>query len=401
MAVGTILSLEQATALPYATQRFVQLGWRVIRIEATGGEHPGDPNRYVGHEVAGEDRHAAFIAPNVGKESIALNLKSAEGREALKMLVKALDVDVFCCNVLPKRYVDLGIDYESLSAVKPDLIWVGISALGPRYPDTAGYDPVIQAMSGLMDLNGDPNGPPTLIGLPLSDLKAGDEVYANILLALLGRAEHGRGKRIDVSMLQVAVSWLTTVLPLIDLGAPASVMTRTGNAHRQFVPTNVYPARDGHIYLAIGNNGQWAKLLAIPGFEGLDQPDFATLEKRTVNRNALYAAIGAVTSGFDVAELEAHFAAVSLPHSTINTIAQVIEHPAVAPKLTRTRIKDKVIRLTPSAVDLEADSFATSATASLEYTLAPHYGEHTDAVLSEAGLDPSRIEALRAVGAIA
>jgi crotonobetainyl-CoA:carnitine CoA-transferase CaiB-like acyl-CoA transferase len=158
----TVLSMEQALSMPYATLRFVQLGWRVIRIEALGSgrELPGDPNRYIGARVADEDRRSYYIAPNVGKEAIALNLKSAEGRGVLQRLVAELDADVFCCNTVPDRYAPLGVDYPTLAAVKPDIIWAGISALGPGYPDVPGYDPVIQAMAGYVELTGDPSGTP-------------------------------------------------------------------------------------------------------------------------------------------------------------------------------------------------------------------------------------------------
>jgi crotonobetainyl-CoA:carnitine CoA-transferase CaiB-like acyl-CoA transferase len=111
--------MEQALSMTYATLRFVQLGWRVIRLEATpgGSGAPGDPNRYVGDMVADEDRRSYFIAPNVGKEAIALNLKDPEGRELLKQIVAGLGVDIFCCNTLPSRYAALGIDYETLKSV--------------------------------------------------------------------------------------------------------------------------------------------------------------------------------------------------------------------------------------------------------------------------------------------
>jgi crotonobetainyl-CoA:carnitine CoA-transferase CaiB-like acyl-CoA transferase len=394
MKAGTILSLEQATALPYATLRFVQMGWRVVRIEATGaGRQPGDPNRYVGHEVAGPDRHAVFIGPNVGKEAIALNLKSAEGQRVLKTLLAKLNVDVFCCNVLPKGYAALGIDYETLAQAKPDLIWAGISALGPDYPDMAGYDPVIQAMSGVMDINGDAAGSPTLVGLPLTDLKAGDEVYAGILLALLERATTSQGKRIDVSMLQAAASWLIAVMPLVDLGAPAASLRRAGNAHRHFVPTNVYPTRDGHIYLAVGNNSQWAKLVALPGFSALDSAEFASLDGRSNNRTALYMAIGAITCTQGIDALQAMFSAAGLPNSTINTVTQAMQHTALASKLTRTEIDGRAVRLPPPAVD--------HAEQVRDFKLPPHYGEHTDAVLTEAGFGLADIAALRQSGAIA
>ena len=180
--------MEQALSLPYATLRFAQLGWRVIRIESTpGGGLPGDPNRYIGVRVVDDDRRSYFVAPNVGKESIALNLKNPAGQALLRRLIRELDVDIFCCNTVPRRYEQLGIDYETLRSVKPDLIWAGISAMGPAYPDAPGYDPVIQAMAGYMELTGDPAGPPTLSGVPLVDLKAGDEVYANVMLALAER----------------------------------------------------------------------------------------------------------------------------------------------------------------------------------------------------------------------
>ncbi|MCL4747118.1 MAG: CoA transferase, partial [Burkholderiaceae bacterium] len=192
----TVLSMEQALSLPHATLRFAQLGWRVIRLEAapSGRGLPGDPNRYIGSRVADDDRRSYFIAQNVGKEAIALNLKDARGREVLARLIRALDVDVFCCNTVPSRYRALGIDPETLCALKPDLIWAGISAMGPEYPDAPGYDPVTQAMAGYMEVTGAPHGPPTLAGIPVIDLKAGDEVYANVLAALLDRHETGRGR---------------------------------------------------------------------------------------------------------------------------------------------------------------------------------------------------------------
>jgi crotonobetainyl-CoA:carnitine CoA-transferase CaiB-like acyl-CoA transferase len=214
----TVLSLEQALSLSYATMRFAQLGWRVIRLEATPGKSglPGDPNRYIGETVVDDDRRTYFVAPNVGKEAIALNLKEPKGRDVLKTLIRALDVDIFCCNTLPARYAALGIDYDTLKSVKPDIIWAGVSAMGPQFPDTPGYDPAIQAMAGYMEVTGDPDGPPMLSGIPLVDLKAGDEVYANVCLALAEKAETGRGRAIHVSMFQAAASWLITTLPLLD-----------------------------------------------------------------------------------------------------------------------------------------------------------------------------------------
>ncbi|HEX7250940.1 MAG TPA: CoA transferase, partial [Burkholderiales bacterium] len=384
----TVLSLEQALSMPYATLRFVQLGWRVIRIEALGSGKglPGDPNRYIGARVADDDRRSYYVAPNVGKEAIALNLKAPEGREALKRLVRELDADIFCCNTVPERYRPLGIDYATLSAVKPDLIWAGISALGPEYPEVPGYDPVIQAMAGYVELTGDPAGTPVLCGVPVIDLKAGDEVYANVMLALAERAESGRGREIHVSMLQAAASWLITTLPLVDFDCAPWEITRAGNEHRKFVPTNVYPARDGFFYMAIGSDVQWQRLTALPRFASLATEERKTNEGRIRDRIPLQRDIAALTAGLTLEEAMADLRAATIPHARINGVKSVRELDALRSRLTETVMPDgKRVRMQPMAVDLPG--------ASREFRFPPKYGEHTRPVLREAGFSDAECRA--------
>ena len=395
----TVLSLEQALSMPYATLRFVQLGWRVIRIEALGSGRglPGDPNRYIGARtdttMRDDDRRSYFIAPNVGKEAIALNLKSAEGREVLKRLVRELDADVFCCNTVPGRYAPLGIDYATLSAVKPDLIWAGISALGPEYPEVPGYDPVMQAMAGYVELTGEPNGTPVLCGVPVIDLKAGDEVYANVMLALAERAESGRGREIHVSMLQAAASWLITTLPLVDFACEPWEITRAGNEHRKFVPTNVYPARDGLFYMAIGSDVQWRRLTELPRFAVLATEERLTNEGRIRDRIALQRDIAAVTVTLGIEEAMADLRAATIPHARINGVAAVRELEALRERLTTTVMPGgKRVRMPPMAVDLPG--------AAREFSFPPKYGEHTRPVLREAGFGDAECRALAAAGVI-
>lgn len=392
----TILSMEQALSLPYATLRFAQLGWRVIRIESTpaGEGLPGDPNRYIGGKVADDDRRSYFIAPNVGKEAIALNLKDPQGQELLRKLIVQLDVDVFCCNTVPKRYRQLGIDYPTLAAVKPDLIWAGISAMGPEYPDAPGYDPVIQAMAGYMELTGPSDGPPTLSGVPLIDLKAGDEVYAGVMMALAERAETGKGTRIDVSMLQAAASWLITTLPLLDFDCDPSEITRCGNEHRKFIPTNVYPTADGFIYMAIGSDVQWRRLTEISYFAGIANDVRATNEGRHKERDAIHRDIAAVTRTHPTTEIAADFRKATIPHAAINDIPAVRDMEAVRNRLTTTRALDgRTLHMQPMAVDV--------AGAARELGFAPKYGQHTAAVLAEAGISPADCASLREQGIIA
>lgn len=395
MKPRTVVSMEQALSLSYATLRFVQLGWRVIRLESTpvGAGLPGDPNRYIGDIVADDDRRSYFIAPNVGKEAIALNLKEEKGRELLKQIVRELDVDIFCCNTLPHRYQSLGIDYETLRSVKADLIWAGISAMGPDYPKTPGYDPALQAMVGYMELTGDKDGPPTLSGVPLIDLKAGDEVYANVLLALVEKAETGEGKAIHVSMLQAAASWLITTLPLIDFDCDPNEITRAGNEHRKFIPANAYRTRDGFIYIAIGNDLQWRKLTASPRFQTLRSTERETNAGRLRDAEAIHLEMAAATSEHSMDELSREFREAKIPHAPIQTVPQVREMEAIQSKLTSTRTPDgRTIHLPPAAVDI--------ASTPSEYSFAPRYSEHTASVLTEAGVTLSEITTLETEGII-
>jgi len=391
----TVLSLEQALSMPYATLRFAQLGWRVIKIEATpiGKRLPGDPNRYIGTQVVDDDRNSYFIAPNVGKEAIALDLKDPRGRELLLRIIKELKVDIFCCNTLPGRYESLGIDYETLRQANPRLIWAGISAMGPEYPNVPGYDPALQAMSGFMELTGREDGQPTLSGIPLIDLKAGDEVYAGVCLALAEQAETGEGAEIHVSMLQAAASWLITTLPLVDFDCDDSEITRCGNEHRKFIPTNAYPTVDGYIYVAIGNDLQWQRLTEIEKFSPVANETRQTNKGRQAERQGCYKDISEISVNYLTAELAADFAAAMIPHAVINDIRQVRVLEALNGKLTTTTTPDgKLIHMQPMAVDSES--------AKQELAFPAKYGQHSAKILGETGLNDGEIESLADAGVI-
>lgn len=391
----TVLSMEQALSLPHATLRFAQLGWRVIRVESVGGGGlPGDPNRYIGSRIADDDRRSYFVAPNVGKEAIALNLKDPRAHEIVRRLLGELDVDVFCCNTVPSRYASLGIDPATLRAAKPDLIWAGISAMGPRFPEAPGYDPVLQAMAGYMEVTGDPDGPPMLSGIPIIDLKAGDEIYANVMRALLERHETGQGSEIHVSMLQAAASWLTTVLPLLDFDCAPNEITRAGNEHRKFIPTNVYPASDGFVYLAIGSDVQWRRLTAIPKFAPLANQVRATNEGRHQERESIHRDMAAITSLHLVEQILADLGNAKIPATRILDIRQVRELPALRDRLTRTTTPDgRTVHMQPMAVDVEG--------ARTQLPFPPKYGADTRRVLAEAGYDAAQVERFVADGVAA
>ena len=389
-----MLSVEQALTMTYATLRFVHLGWRVIKIEPTpveGRKSKGDPNRYIGRPVAGDDRHSYFVAPNVGKEAIAIDLKQAEGQALLKRLIRDLQADVFCTNTMPGRHSQLGIDYETLRKEKKDLIWCCISAMGLAHPDVPGYDPVMQALCGYMDLTGHADGPPLQCGPPLVDLKAGDEAFIQVILALMERHETGKGKQIDISMAQAAVSWLHTFLPMLDMGSPPSELKRSGNEHRQFIPVNAYRTQDGFIYMAIGSDAQWSRIAKTPMFNSLDQERFSTNEGRRKDKKELHQAIEAITQKYPSTDVSEVLTETAIPHSPITPIEEVPNLPFVASDALKTIVPDgHTVHLPPPSVHTD---YLEQINRNLPF--APAYGEHTDTILTEVGLSSSEIASLR------
>ena len=400
MKPQVVLSVEQALTMTYATLRMIHLGWRVIKIEPTpmpGRKTKGDPNRYIGRPVAGEDRHSYFVAPNLGKEAIAIDLKQKQGQELLHRLVDELNADVFCTNTMPSRHGQLGFDYETLKNVRKNLIWCSISAMGLAHPNVPGYDPVLQALCGYMDLTGHPDGPPLQCGLPIVDLKAGDEAFTQIILALAERRETGKGKQIDISMAQVATSWLHTFLPMLDMGSPPAELKRSGNEHRQFIPVNAYKTADGFIYMALGSDAQWQRIINNSMFASLDEERYATNEGRRAHKKDLHAGIKAITSEHTSARVSEALREAAIPHSPITPIENVADLPFVSSELLKTITPDgQTVRVPPPAVHTDYLDVAGDT-----LPFAPAYGEHTDSLLAETGLPADEIANLRDQGVVA
>ncbi len=394
-----VVSVEQALAMPYATLRFVQLGWRVIKVEpapAPGRPRPGDPNRYIGRPAGGPDLSSYFVAPNAGKEAVAIDLKRAAGRAVLRRLIEGLGADVFCTNTLPAHHEKLGIDEASLRAVKSDLVWAAISACGTNRPEVPGYDPVVQAVCGYMDLTGEKDGPPLQCGPPIIDLKAGDEVFSQVVLALWERERSGRGKRIDVSMYHAAVSWLQTFLPMLDLGSPPEELRRHGNEHRQFIPVNAYRTRDGWIFVAVGSDAQWRRLVARPAFAGLARPEWESNEGRRRGRAEVHRALGAILAGLATSAAAAELAAAGIPHGPITPIERVFDLPELAGSFLETEAPDgRRVRLPPPAVPT---AFLEARGRRLPY--APAYGRDTERLLLEVGFGADEVAELARGGVV-
>src|SRR3990172_7159292 len=327
----TVLSLEQATTLPFLTQRLAREGMRVIRLEPPGR---GDPNRYVGREILGEPGMASyFFANNCGKQAITLNLGKPEGRVILHKLIAKLPVDIFATNNRPSSYAKLGIDYETIKAIRPNIIWLGTTGFGPD-SDEAAYDPVLQARAGWMDLTGEPDGPPLVFGLPMVDLGASEHAYGALMKALYRRAVRGEGSRIDLSLFRSTVSWMASPIMLSALGERVS---RRGNTHQFFAPASVYPTRDGYVYVAVGNDRQWEALTRLPGFESLADPAYQRNAGRIADGERLNRRLADCTRSLSTADLIRGLNAGGVPIAKVNTLGDVLEDPRLKDEFSRVR----------------------------------------------------------------
>ncbi len=340
----TVLSLEQALTLPYLTYRLAQDGMEVIRLE-----HPkhGDPNRLVGQNVLNEEQmYSYYLTINAGKKAITLNLAKEEGQNILYSLIKELDVDIFATNQMPRNYKKLGIDYDKLSSIKPDLIWLGVSGFGPQHNEAA-YDPILQARSGLMDLTGEPDGDPQVLGVPLPDMGTSEHSYGLIMKSLFVREKTGQGSCLHMSMFESSVSWLT--IPITIFLNNGKFTTRRGNTHEFFCPVSVYKTKDGYVYLAVGNNRQWKALVSQEAFKSLDKPEYGYNEGRINNVEILNQAINRITQQFYSQELISMLNSLTIPVSKIRNISEVAKDPLLTDNFLSTEDHNtrKTITLAP------------------------------------------------------
>lgn len=383
-----VLSLEQAIVAPYLTFRLAQDGFYVLRIENPAGP---DPDRYIGPNCLDEEgMNTYFFAINGGKKAITLNLADARGQELLREIIAKLQVDIFVTNQLSKNYQKLGIDYESLSSVKPDLIWLGITGFGPRYDEVA-YDPILQARGGLMEINGEENGEPLTLGIHLSDMGASEHAYGLIMKALLKRFITGEGSRIDLSMFESTVSWLT--VPLCLSHNFDYHYTRKGNTHKFFAPASVYRTRDGYVYISVGNERQWQSLIKIPAFSSLDKVAYSKNAGRIADVDNLNDAMNEITETFETSTLVTLFKEAKIAISKINNLKEVANDPLVREKMLFTKDTKSGLKLNlapPPAMT----SFLEEQGKHLSFP--PRIGESNEEIYHNMlGLDPEIIKNLK------
>jgi len=367
-----VLSLEQATVVPYLTYRFAMDGMQVIRLE-----HPvyGDPNRMVGENIMNEKRmNTYFLTINAGKKGLTLNLAHEEGQKLFKALIAELKIDIFVTNQLPKSYLKLGIDYDSLKSIKPDIIWLGVTGFGPDSNEAA-YDPILQARSGLMELTGESDGDPQVIGIPLPDMGTSEHAYGLLMKALFKRAVTGEGSRIDLSMFESSVSWLT--VPISMTASFGKKITRQGNTHEFFCPVSVFKTSNGYVYIAVGNDRQWKAMVAQEIFKSLDKPEYEKNAGRIADVWNLNRAIGAIVAQHTSQELIELYSSIRVPISKIKTIPEVIVDPLVERRLLQTRDPNTDTRVT-LAPPPHTTAFLEDNVRRLSFP--PRFGEHNQEI---------------------
>jgi len=384
----TVLSLEQATVVPYLTYRLAQDGMNIIRLE-----HPvyGDPNRSIGENVLGEEKmNAYYLCINAGKKALTLNLAEPDGQQILDRLIQDLSVDVFITNQLPKNYQKLGIEYSRLKKIKSDIIWLGITGFGPDSNEGA-YDPILQARSGLMDLTGEAHGDPQVLGIPLPDMGTSEHAYGLLMKALLERELTGKGARLDLSMFESSVSWLT--MPITMTSSFGKTISRRGNTHEFFCPVSVFKTQNGYIYLAVGNDRQWKALVSQSAFKTLDKSEYLKNAGRIEDVGNLNRAMNDITRQMTSEDLIALLQSITVPVSKIKPLADVIRDPLVEKKLlfAKDPITSMQITLAPPP---SKTAFIRSSHGELLFP--PRFGEHNQEIYAQQlGLDEQTLEELK------
>ena len=367
-----VLDLSRILAAPYCTQLLGDYGAEIIKIEQPDS---GDGTRAWGPPWVGEGdarQSAYFLSANRNKKSVTVNMKSPAGIDLLKALVGKCDVLIE--NFLPGTLQRFGLDYESLRARQPGLIYCSITGYGQTgpYKDRPGYDAMIQAQGGVMSITGDAAGAPMKVGVAIVDITSGLFAANAILAALLHRERTGQGQFIDVALLDAQVAWLANVAHNVLAGAPPK---RYGNGHPSIVPYQSFQTADGWLYVAVGNDAQFKRLCACANCMALwDDERFSTNPGRVTHRDTLIPQLQTLFMQRTTHDWDVLLQANDIPVSPINDVAQVLQDPHV---LARGMVQEiDGMRLLGPVAKLSATPAAIQST-------PPRLGQHTAQVLHE------------------
>ncbi|MGX1309234.1 crotonobetainyl-CoA:carnitine CoA-transferase CaiB-like acyl-CoA transferase [Amorphus suaedae] len=392
LAGTRVLDFSRVLAGPMATQILAELGAEVIKVERPGS---GDESRsYEPKFPGGESGY--YFAFNRAKRSITLDLKNARGRDIARRL--AGKADVLVENFLPGAMDRMGLGYAALSAENPRLVYVsntGFGQSGP-YRDRNGYDTIFQALSGVMDLTGHPDGPPAKVGVPFADLTSGLWIAMAAMTGLLGRANTGKGAHVDVAMMDVQVSLLT--IAAARYFALGETPHRTGTEHPGRVPSAAFQCRDGGWLHISGSDQHWARICKVLGLDDL-AADRALDDNavRVAQRERVMAAMRSAVAAQDRTPLAEALRAAGVPAGEVNSVSESIEDPHIQARGVVGSFDHPV----EGSVRALRTPLRFEGLDDPEIGTPPGLGADTDAILSEElGLGAGEIAELRQEGAI-
>ena len=404
-----VLDLSRVLAGPWCTQMLADLGADVVKVERPG---LGDDTRQWGppflKDAQGNDTNQAsyFTACNRNKRSVTIDMATPEGQALIKQM--ALQADIVVENFKVGGLKQYGLDHESLRALNPRLIYCSVTGFGQDgpYAERAGYDLMVQAMTGLMSITGHadnaPGGGPMRVGVAVIDLFTGLYASNAILAALNVRHHTGQGQHIDMALLDVGMAVLAN--QAAGFLATGQAPGRMGNSHPSLAPYQDFPTQDGNMLLAIGNDGQFQRFCAAAGQpQWASDERFATNTLRVKHRAELIPAMEAVTRTRTTADWITLLEDKAVPCGPINTIAQAFDDAQVKARglaVSLPRWKDGEVGDGVTHITGVASPLRLSATPPVLRNAPPALGQHTDEVLRDLGLDAERIAALRAAKAI-
>ena len=390
-----MLDLTHMLSGPYGAMVLADLGARTIKVEPPGS---GEGTRQLLSKDARYSREgmgAYFLTLNRGKESVALDLKSAAGREVFYDLVRHADIvmDNFSVGVTSR----LGIDHETLSAINPRIITCSVSGFGETGPDVnrPAFDQVVQGMGGGMSITGYPDSGPMRAGIPIGDLGGGIFGAVGILAALAERERSGRGQHVDVSMLDVQISLLNYMATMYLLSG--DVPGPIGNGHFVHVPYNTYRTKDGHVIIACIGDSFFERIQAVIDRPELKQEKYRTQPGRFPDKAIIDGLLQEELEKHDTAHWLARLREQRIPCAPVNDFAQALADPQI---LARNMVVDVGLR-TGETIRMPGNPVKLSAAGETPFSAPPHLGEHTEAVLRDLlNYEPARLQSLRQAGVI-